>query len=428
VTSRAASSTTQIEQLFAAALSCCVFLILGLDGGAWLPRAWRLSTVAFLALASAAVVARQRITVDRAERAYAAGFVLLAGWTAGSAAWSDVSGTSLLEGERTLLYAAGVAMLLLVVTPLAVRALLAGAVAGITGVCGYGLVDYLASGRPKNPFEGRLLFQPFGYANGFGFYAALAIVLAGGLALTGRRTWERLVALAPLAVLAPTLYFTGSRGGVVVVVTGGVSLLCLRSGIPHIRLVLAVALAVVVVGGVAVASTASALTTPTVGENRPRYWRAAWHEYGQHPVLGSGAGTYYIYWLRYRRIASFTRDAHNLYLETLAELGPLGLALVLGTLALPFAALRGRNDAAVVVPASGYIAFLVHAAIEWDWEQPAVTLAGVMCGAAIVVAARSEHAPALSARTRLLVLVGAVALAALSLERLAHGPRLPFIA
>lgn len=417
-----------VEQAVAAVLSCCVLLILGLDGAGWLPRAWRLSTVAFLALAIAAAAARQRIAVDRPERAFAAGFVLLAAWTAGSAAWSDVSGTSLLEGERALLYAAAVATLLLVLTRPSVRALLAGAIAGITGVCAYALIHYFATGRPENPYEGRLLFRPFGYANGLGFYAALAIVLAAGLALAATRRSERFLALVPLAVLVPTLYFTGSRGGVLVLVVGGVSLVCFRTRVPHLRTVFAAAALLAVVAGVAVASTAKGLTSPTVGENRPRYWRAAWHEYGQHPVLGSGAGTYYIYWLRYRDISSFTRDAHNLYLETLAELGPLGLVLVVATLAMPFAALRGRHDFAVIVPAAAYVAFLVHAAVDWDWEQPAVTLAGVMCGSATLVGARSESAPALSARARVLVVVAAVALAAVSLERLAHGPRLPFIA
>jgi O-Antigen ligase len=165
-----------------------------------------------------------------------------------------------------------------------------------------------------------------------------------------------------------------------------------------------------------------------VSENRPRYWHAAWADYGQHPVLGSGAGTYYIYWLRKRDISSFTREAHNVYLETLAELGPLGLVLVLATLAAPMVALKGRSDPAVVVPGAAYVAFLFHAAVEWDWEQPAVMLVGITCGAAMLAAVRSEEAPALSAKTRAVVLAAAVAVAALSLERLAHGPRLPFIA
>ena len=31
---------------------------------------------------------------------------------------------------------------------------------------------------------------------------------------------------------------------------------------------------------------------------------------------------------------------------------------------------------------------LVHAGIDWDWEMPAVTLAGLLCGVSILVVAR----------------------------------------
>jgi Flp pilus assembly protein TadD len=37
----------------------------------------------------------------------------------------------------------------------------------------------------------------------------------------------------------------------------------------------------------------------------------------------------------------------------------------------------------------GYVAFLVHAAADWDWELPAVTLVGVLCASAILAAART---------------------------------------
>ena len=43
-----------------------------------------------------------------------------------------------------------------------------------------------------------------------------------------------------------------------------------------------------------------------------------------NPVLGSGPGTYEQYWNEHRPIQHKVRDAHNLYLEVLAELGPLG--------------------------------------------------------------------------------------------------------
>jgi Flp pilus assembly protein TadD len=41
----------------------------------------------------------------------------------------------------------------------------------------------------------------------------------------------------------------------------------------------------------------------------------------------------------------------------------------------------------------GYVAFLLHAAVDWDWEMPAVTLTGLFCGVSVLLAARGEEAP-----------------------------------
>jgi len=144
---------------------------------------------------------------------------------------------------------------------------------------------------------------------------------------------------------------------------------------------------------------------------RPTYWHVAWIEYRAHPWLGSGAGTFADYWLGYGipGVAGGALDAHNLYLETLAELGPAGLALLAATLVLPLAAAaRVRRQPLVPAAVGAYTALLAHAALDWDWEMPAVMLAGLFCAAAIVACAR-EPAPAgkLSGRAR----VGALALA-----------------
>jgi hypothetical protein len=85
------------------------------------------------------------------------------------------------------------------------------------------------------------------------------------------------------------------------------------------------------------------------------------------------------------------RDAHGLFIETLAELGPLGLALLLVTLAVPVYALRVARRHPLVPAAFGaYVAYIVHTGVDWDWELPAVTLAGLLCGAAILIAGRES--------------------------------------
>ena len=129
---------------------------------------------------------------------------------------------------------------------------------------------------------------------------------------------------------------------------------------------------------------------------RTEYWRVAWREIADRPVLGGGAGSYERYWLRDRRTAYDTRNAHSLYLETLAELGPVGLAFLVVALTLPLAAMmRIRGELATAAAAAAYAAFLAHAALDWDWQIPAVTLAALSCGGALLVCARRDNPGAL---------------------------------
>jgi hypothetical protein len=126
----------------------------------------------------------------------------------------------------------------------------------------------------------------------------------------------------------------------------------------------------------------------SAGERIPQ-WRVAWRQYRLNPWLGSGAGTYEAYWLRYRPYAGTVRDAHNLYLETLAELGPVGLALLCAAFALPLAAaVRARQRGLVSAAFGAYVAYLVDAAGEWTWELPAVTITALFVACALLLAAR----------------------------------------
>jgi hypothetical protein len=129
------------------------------------------------------------------------------------------------------------------------------------------------------------------------------------------------------------------------------------------------------------------------GSYRTPLWSQALHEYKAHPIVGGGAGTYETYYLQHRTRADKVKNAHNLYLETLAELGPLGLGLLLVTLLSPlYAAVIARRRPFVPILAGAYVAFLAHMAVDWDWQVTAVALTGLFCGAGILVAARSEAA------------------------------------
>ena len=147
------------------------------------------------------------------------------------------------------------------------------------------------------------------------------------------------------------------------------------------------------------------------GNGRVDYWRVAWSRYEDEPVLGVGAGGFEREWLRYRPTAFYARDAHNLYLETLLELGPVALFLLAITLGTPLVAVwRARARPGVAAAAAVYAAFLSHAAVDWDWEMPAVTLTALFAAGVVLLAARPVGLEPLGRAWRLGLTVALVAL------------------
>ena len=364
--------------------------VVGIANGGFDTVTWRLSTIALVAFAIAGLVGRDRITLTRVDMTMLGALAAVAAWTALSRLWSTNPAQALPEFERTLVYVTVAAAVLVAVARRDVPQIAVGTLGGITVATTYGLVPYLFGRVPLNPVEGKLLFEPLGYANGVGIYAAMGIVLSCGLAVAARRRLTQAIVLGPLVALVPALYLTSSRGAWIALAAGLTATIYL-AGRLRLRTVAAILVAAVVAGLLLGSTGGQPLSL--IGANRPHYWRVAWIEYKSHPVLGSGAGTFSDYWLHYRRGTDFARDAHSLYLETLAELGLVGLALVGMALAAPLTALRRRPNLAVAAVAGTYVAFVVHAAVDWDWELPAITLTGVLCGAAALVATRRDARP-----------------------------------
>jgi fructose-specific phosphotransferase system IIC component len=73
-------------------------------------------------------------------------------------------------------------------------------------------------------------------------------------------------------------------------------------------------------------------------------------------------------------------------------------------------ALARRRAPYVPAAVAAYAAFLVHAGLDWDWELPAVVVAGLCCGAAALAADVGSERP-LGGRMRALLLVAAIVLA-----------------
>jgi O-Antigen ligase len=227
--------------------------------------------------------------------------------------------------------------------------------------------------------------------------AVVGIELGGVRALVGtlgRREAEGAAMLALLAVLMGSAAVLASRPAPV----GD-----LRR--PSLRAVAVGAVLVLVAGAVAAsqrtpAAGATAARLASADSNRYGYWRVARRSWTEHPLAGVGASGFRVEWRRERTVADPARDAHSLPLETLAELGLVGFALLVAWAAGVVEAARAAwraAPAAAAGPAAGLVLWAVHACLDWDWEMPALTLVALALAAALLAQAEALRAPAVPA-------------------------------
>jgi hypothetical protein len=146
--------------------------------------------------------------------------------------------------------------------------------------------------------------------------------------------------------------------------------------------------------------SAGATRYATLQSNRYAYWRVALRALEDEPLRGIGAGGWSIYWLRYRPIEEFAQDAHSLPLQTLAELGLVGLGLLamfVGGMAL--AAEKAHRVAPEIAagPIAGLVVYAVHAPLDWDWQMPAVTLVAIVLAGALLAVPQATESGATAA-------------------------------
>jgi O-antigen ligase len=299
--------------------------------------------------------------------------------------------------------------------------------------------------------QGYLLFRPIGYANALGGLIAIGIPLFLGFAVADTRRVVQEGAAAMCVVSTAALYLTQNRSGWialsvalvvwllrtsarlevattilltaipaaaavavlrhldlldtnaggtsrpdrVLLAAGAVAGLAAVAAVgirarPHVRVGPRAVASGILVGALGAAASL-ALAVAHVGD-RGHYWRVAWRETERQWLLGAGAGTFEELWFQYRDVTRVVRDAHNLYLETLSELGVVGLLLLMLLLLSPLVVARSSRDSLIAAVRGGYCGFLVHAAFEWDWEMPVVTVSALTLGVALLLS-RPEAPP-----------------------------------
>jgi O-antigen ligase len=389
-----------IERLLAFLFAAVPVAALAAVDGGFFAATWPWATMGLAAAGGIALLLRQHLVLGRLDLLTLAALAAFTAWTALSALWSDDGTASISEAERALLYLSGLLAALLVLRRETIGPLLTGLVTAITGIAIISLG--LDASRPGS-LEG-----PVGYANALGILVVLGLLLLPAVVARGTSWVERVASAACVPVLVATLLLTDSRGAWGALFAG----LVVAFAVARPRWALA-GLPIVALAAVA------ALNSMDLGD-RPYYWRAAWSQYETSPLLGTGAGTFDEHWLL-RRPEDLTVldtpqvvDAHSIYVETLAELGPLGLALATAALFVPLVGVLRRREPWVPGVAGAYGAYLVHAGLDWDWEMPAVTLSALFCASTLLTAARHDQVR-LAARSRVAMLAFLGALIGLSL-------------
>ena len=129
------------------------------------------------------------------------------------------------------------------------------------------------------------------------------------------------------------------------------------------------------------------------GGDRYDYWRVAWIEFRSEPLRGVGAGNYQPGYYRDRRTTEAIEQPHSIELQTLAELGIVGAALLAAFLGLTGvgagrAIRRARADSAarpLAVGAIGvFVAWLVQTSVDWEHLIPGLTIIALAAAAALL--------------------------------------------
>jgi len=158
-----------------------------------------------------------------------------------------------------------------------------------------------------------------------------------------------------------------------------------------------------------------------IGSVRARYWNEALKVFQAHPALGAGARSYGTARLRYRTEDLEANDAHGFVVQTLADLGLVGLTIALALLATWLAAAgrathpfnrrwtswrelrstgwQGFGWRAIEAPATSagdervysperigmlsmlclVVVFGVHSTVDWTWFVPGDACVALLC-------------------------------------------------
>jgi hypothetical protein len=148
----------------------------------------------------------------------------------------------------------------------------------------------------------------------------------------------------------------------------------------------------------------------TSSSNRWRWWSEAWNAFLDHPLNGTGAGTFGLTDRIERRTSLAVTEPHSAAIQDLSETGIVGFLLV-GTFvgAALWGIVRRERTGAVIALGLGVVICILHSLVDIDWDYVAVQGPLFLTVGALLV---QPSAPV--ARRRSFVAVAAVGVCALA--------------
>jgi O-antigen ligase len=274
------------------------------------------------------------------------------------------------------------------------------------GVAGFALLQGVASNGKlywiRQPRMGGWIYGPYVNHNHYAGLMEMLVPIPLVLALTRMASSRtRAVAGAAAAVMAGTIFLSGSRGGMLAIVTEFVilaALLVKQKRSLRTAIGVGVFLAIVAglltwIGGAELSKRIATITSShseITNDVRAYINRDGLKMFLKKPVLGWGLGTFPVVYPEFRTFYTnfFVNQAHNDYLQLLVETGVLGFATMLWFLGtLYFSAIRKIKNwpseisgAVALSCVLGLSGILVHSAVDFNLQIPAnAALFYVLC-------------------------------------------------
>jgi O-antigen ligase len=281
-----------------------------------------------------------RIDLARSHPGLTYSFVFLLTWTAISQLWATETSPVL---DAVFRLSLNMLLVFIVFTAVRTRRQALGVVGAFVAGAAIAAVYGLVFVSPEDATDAARLSSGLGNPNELATILVAAIALSIGLVRAlADSPLLRLAVIGAAALCLMGVVLTGSRGGLIALAVALVGFVIIEA---HVRAQLVIVIVVVALAAtgyysyVASPELRERITASDSGSGRTDLWEVAWRMVQDRPVAGVGAGNFVVNSPRYvlepgsisrsDLVLETPRVAHNMYLQAWAELGTIGLVLLL---------------------------------------------------------------------------------------------------